>query len=153
MPPTWLLRFHLLMECVRPHTVALSPYVQILARGISGALGWIRPALRGRGSRGGHGRGWPAARLPAQVSTGWHERPFTTPKLHPHAEDGLPQLKSSSEPISGQKVSTSSFFGLSQLELVLRSGVAKSGSSVRLKLIAIKEFVLCRFCLNSKCLL
>lgn len=64
----------------RPHPLTLSPYVQMLARGIAGALGWIRRPHRGWESRGGHGRGWPASQLPAQVSTGPHEH-FLLPLL------------------------------------------------------------------------
>lgn len=99
---TWVLRFHFL-RTVHPHPLTLSPYVQMLARGITGALGWIRRPLRGRESRGGHGRGWPATQLPAQVSTGWHEQLFQPPPAHSlHSEGGPPQLKSSSERICGQ---------------------------------------------------
>lgn len=68
-------RVHFL-RTIHPHPLTLSPYVQILARGIAGALGWIRRPHRGRESRGGHGRGWPATQLPAQVSTGPHEHPL-----------------------------------------------------------------------------
>lgn len=72
---TWCCRVHFL-RTIRPHPLTLSPYVQMLARGIAGALGWIRRPHRGRESRGGHGRGWPATQLPAQVSTGRHEQLF-----------------------------------------------------------------------------
>lgn len=68
-------RVHFL-RTIRPHPLTLSPYAQMLARGIAGALGWIRRPHRGRESRGGHGRGWPATQLPAQVSTGRHEQLF-----------------------------------------------------------------------------
>lgn len=99
---TWVLRLHF-PRTVHPHPLTLSPYVQMLARGITGPLGWIRRPLRGRESRGGHGRGWPATQLPAQVSTGWHEQLFQPPPAHSlHAEGGPPQLKSSSERICGQ---------------------------------------------------
>lgn len=69
---TWCCRVHFL-RTIHPHPLTLSPYVQMLARGLAGALGWIRRPHRGRESRGGHGRGWPATQLPAQVSTGPHE--------------------------------------------------------------------------------
>ncbi|KAG7243488.1 hypothetical protein INR49_011044 [Caranx melampygus] len=45
-------RVHFL-RTIRPHPLTLSPYVQMLARGIAGALGWIRRPHRGRESRGG----------------------------------------------------------------------------------------------------
>lgn len=79
-----------LLRTVRPHPLTLSPYVQMLARGITGALGWIRRPHRGRESRGGHGRGWPATQLPAQVSTGWHEQLFLPPPAHTRHAEGSP---------------------------------------------------------------
>lgn len=68
----WCCRVHFL-HSIRPHPLTLSPYVQMLARGLASALGWIGRPYRGREKRGVHGRGWPATQLPAQVSTGPHE--------------------------------------------------------------------------------
>ena len=85
-------RVHFL-RTIHPHPLTLSPYVQMLARGIAGALGWIRRPHRGRESRGGHGRGWPATQLPAQVSTGPHEHLLLPLLLIPSMlKAALPQL-------------------------------------------------------------
>lgn len=96
---TWCCRVHYLHTTL-PHPLTLSPYVQMLARGIAGTLGWIRRPHRGRGSRGGHSRGWPATQLPAQVSTGPHEY-LLLPLLVilSMLKAALPQLKSSSDKI------------------------------------------------------
>lgn len=96
---TWCCRVHFL-RTIHPHPLTLSPYVQMLARGLAGALGWIRRPHRGRESRGGHGRGWPATQLPAQVSTGPHEHLLLPLLLIPSMlMAALPQLKSSSDRI------------------------------------------------------
>lgn len=87
---SWCCRLPFLLT-THPHPLTVSPYAQILARGIASALGWIRRPHRGRESRGGHGRGWPATQLPAQVSTGPHAHLLLPPPAHSlHGEDSPP---------------------------------------------------------------
>lgn len=157
---SWVLRFHFL-RTVRAPALILSPCRHMFRSWPEeSAAQWAgsdEPSEGGRAGGGTAGGGLPLNFQHRSVQDGMSDL-FQPPPAHSlHAEGGPAQLKSSSERISGQKkrrharldsappphcaapLFTRSVSGLSQLELVLRSGVAKSGSSVLLEVIPIEN--------------